>query len=220
MSQEPPRRKRLPFRWLSLAEFVGILALVIASLGYWDAHRERAQTDQQRAAAERERKDEARAGALKLAFLMTGAPDGDGARLRLASAHPEQVIQTQSLSFPREVRGDAVQTTGNPRIEAGWLDAALARADHARAAHTGPSQARTDRAHQGRLPVGIVTVYIQDGQTRTDRAVYLLGYSLHPRVLRADRVELEGLSLVRRAVGEDVQAAADSAWARQAPPAP
>ena len=215
MSQEPPRKKRLPFRWLSLAELVGILALVIAGLGYWDAHRERAQTDQQRAAAERERKDEARAGALKLAFLLTGTPDGDGTRLRLASAHPEQVIQTQSLSFPRDMRDDAVQTTGNPRIEAGWFDAALARAQHVRPAHTG-----ADGAHRGRLPVGIVTVYIQDGQTRTDRAVYLLGYSLHPRVLRADRVELEGLSLVRRAVGEDPQAAVDGLWARQARPAP
>lgn len=215
MSQDPPRKKRLPFRWLSLAELVGILALVIAGLGYWDAHRERAQTDRQRAAAERERKDETRAGALKLAFLMTGTPDGDGGRLRLASAHPEQVIQTQSLSFPREVRGDAVQTTGNPRIEAGWFDAALARAEHARPAHTGG-----DKARQGRLPVGIVTVYIQDGQTRSDRAIYLLGYSLHPRVLRADRVELEGLSLVRRAGGEDVQAAVDGLWTRQAAPAP
>ncbi len=210
MSQDPPRKKRLAFRWLSLAELVGILALVIAGLGYWDAHRERTQTDSERATAERERRDEARAGALKFAFLLTGAPDGDGGRLRLASAHPEQVIQTQSLSFPRDVRGDAVQTTGNPRIEAGWFDAALARAGRTRA----------DKALQGRLPVGIVTVYIQDGQTRTDRAVYLLGYSLHPRVLRADRVELEGLSLVRRAGGEDVQAAVDGLWARQATPAP
>ena len=210
MSQDAPRKKRLAFRWLSLAELVGILALVIAGLGYWDAHRERTQTDRERAAALRERKDEARAGALKFAFLLTGAPDGDGGRLRLASAHPEQVIQTQSLSFPRDVRGDAVQTTGNPRIEAGWFDAGLARAGHRRA----------DKAHQGRLPVGIVTVYIQDGQTRTDRAVYLLGYSLHPRVLRADRVELEGLSLVRRTVGEDVQGAVDGLWVRQATPAP
>ena len=43
--------------------------------------------------------------------------------------------------------------------------------------------------------MGIVTVFIEDGQTKTDRAIYLLGYSAHPRVLRADKVELEGLSL-------------------------
>jgi len=61
-------------------------------------------------------------------------------------------------------------------------------------------------------------VFIEDGQPKTDRAIYLIGYSLHPRVLRADRVEMEGLSLVRRDVGEDIQAAVDALWARQAAP--
>jgi hypothetical protein len=204
---ETPRKKRLPFRWLSLAEIVGILAVSIAALGYWDTHRERAQTDRERAAAERERKAEAQAGILKLSFLMTGTPESSGERLRLASVHSEQVIQNQSISFPSEVRGDAVQTTGNPRIEAGWFDGGLDKALHARGA----------RQRQGRLPVGIVTVFIEDGQTKTDRALYMVGYSLHPRVLRSDKVEMEGLSLVRRGVGEDVQAAVDSLWARQAP---
>jgi hypothetical protein len=204
---EPPRKKRLPFRWLSLAEIVGILAVSIAALGYWDTHRERAQTDRERAAAERERKAEAQAGILKLSFLMTGTPEGSGERLRLASVHSEQVIQTQSISFPSEVRGDAVQTTGSPRIEAGWFEGGLDKALHAGGA----------RQRQGRLPVGIVTVFIEDGQTKTDRALYMVGYSLHPRVLRSDKVEMEGLSLVRRGVGEDVQAAVDGLWARQAP---
>jgi hypothetical protein len=207
MSQKPAARKRLPLRWLSLAEFVGILAVAIAALGYWDSHRERAQSDRERAAAEQEKKAEAKAGALKLSFLMTGTPEGSGDRLRLATVHPEQVIQTQALSFPSDVRGDAVQTTGNSRIEAGWFDGGLDRVLHARGF----------KQHQGRLPVGVVTVFIEDGQTKTDRALYLLGYSLHPRVLRSDKIELEGLSLVRRGVGEDMQAAVDGLWARQAP---
>jgi hypothetical protein len=207
MSEKPAARKRLPLRWLSLAELVGIVAVAIAALGYWDNHRERAQTDRERAAAEQEKTAEAKAGALKLSFLMTGTPEGSGDRLRLATVHPEQVIQTQSLSFPSDVRGDAVQTTGNPRIEAGWFDAGLDKALHARGS----------KQHQGRLPVGVVTVFIEDGQTKTDRALYLVGYSLRPRVLRSDKVELEGLSLVRRGVGEDIQAAADALWARQAP---
>ena len=69
------------------------------------------------------------------------------------------------------------------------------------------------KARQGRMPVGIQTVYIEDGQTRTDRAVYQLGYSLHPRMLRGDKLELEGLSLARRGVAGDLQAAADNLWA-------
>ena len=138
---------------------------------------------------------------------MTGTPEGSGERLRLASVHPEQVIQTQSATFPSEIRGDAAETTGNPRIEAGWIEDGLSKAAHLRG---------TKKPH-GRLPVGIVTTFIEDGQTKSDRSLYMVGYSLHPRVLRSDKVEMEGLSLVRRGVGEDVQAAIDGLWARQAP---
>jgi hypothetical protein len=208
------RQRRLPLRWLTLAELVGIAALVIAGLGYWDSHRERVQSDRERAAELRARKaeaqKEAQAGALKRAFLVTGTPEEDGERLRLSAAHAEQVIQTQAISFPSEVRGDPAQTTGNPRLEAGWFEAGLARALHD----------RDDRRRSGRLPVGVVTSYIEDGQTQTDRTIYLVGYSLHPRVLRADKVELEGLSLVRRLGAEDVQASVDAIWARQEPVKP
>src|SRR4051812_17147641 len=101
MADEPPRkRRRLPLRWLTLAEFVGIVAVAIAALGYWDSHRERALTERERIAAERQHQAEAKAGAAKLAFLMTGTPDQGGALVRLAAVHGEQVIQTQSLSLP------------------------------------------------------------------------------------------------------------------------
>jgi hypothetical protein len=153
---------------------------------------------------------QARMGALKLTFLMTGTPAGAGERIQMAAVHPEQVIQTQALTFPGEVRGEAVQTTGNPRIEAGWLEGGLEKALHAHGV----------KATHGRVPVGVTTVFIEDGQSKTDNAVYLVGYSLHPRVLRSAKVELEGLSLLRRGVGEDIQKAVDAAWARQVPEAP
>ncbi len=205
---EKPAKKRLPLRWLSLAELVGIIAVAIAALGYWDAHRERAMTERERAAEAQEKKAEARAGALKLSFLMTGSPEGSGDRLRLSSVYPKQVIQTQSISFPSEIRSDAVQTTGNPRLEAGWIEGGVNKAEHARGG----------KRHPDRLPVAIVTVFIEDGQTKTDRALYILGFNTHPRVLRSDRIELEGLSLIRRGVGENVQAAVDAVWANQNPP--
>ncbi len=208
MSPEAPRKKRLPFRWLSLAELVGIVAVAIAALGYWDSHRARTLTERERAVEALEKKAEARAGALRLSFLMTGNPESSGERLRLATVHPEQVIQTQSISFPSEIRSDAVQTTGNSRIEAGWVEGGLAKAEHARGA----------KLHHGRLPVGIVTVFIEDGQTKTDRALYQVGYSSHPRMLRSDKIELEGLSLIRRGVGENVEAAVDAVWSIQNPP--
>jgi hypothetical protein len=182
-----------------LAETVGIAALSIAGLSYWDAHRERSQADRERAQAVSERQAQARAGALKQTFLMTGTADNEGDRVRLASVHPEQVIQTQTVWFPAAIRAASVETTGNPRLEAGWIEAGLRKA--------------AGKSKQGRVPVGVLTVFIEDGQTKTDRAVYQLGYSLHPRALRPDKVELEGLSLARRGVAGDLQAAADTLWA-------
>jgi hypothetical protein len=193
-------KKRLPLRWLTLAELVGVLALVIAGLGFWDSHRERTQADRERAEAAREQRVER---ALKQSFLMLGTPDKDGEKVRLSTVHAEQVIQTQTLWFPADIRADSVETTGNPRLEAGWIEDGLRRA-------VGKAGGKPKR---GRLPVGVVTVFIEDGQTRTDRAIYQLGYSLHPRVLLGAKVELEGLTLARRGVAGDLQAAVNAQWA-------
>jgi len=188
MSDAP--RKRLPIRWLTLGEFVGVAALVIAALGYWDAHRERA-------AEAKAQQAQAAEMALKQTFLMTGAVDGAGDEVRLTSVNGDQVIQTQTVWFPKAVRADSVETTGNPRLEAHWIDEGLRKA--------------AGKSKQGRLPVGVETSYIEDGQTKTDRSIYELGYSLRARFLQPDRVQLEGLSLARRGVTGDLQAAADKA---------
>ncbi len=194
-----PSKKRLPLRWLTLAEIVGVVAVVVACLGYWDNHRERIQQDRERAAEASQQAAQARRSALKQTFIMTGAREDDGRTVRLATVNPGQVIQTQTVWFPSAIRGDSAQTTGNPRIEAGWIEDGLRKA--------------AGKARTGRVPVAILTVFIEDGQTRTDRAVYQLGYSLHPRRFRSDAVELEGLSLARRNVSGDLQAAAGSLWA-------
>jgi hypothetical protein len=199
-------RRRFPVRWLTLAEFVGILALLIAALGYWDSHRDRQQAEKERAAAEKQHEAEAKAGALKQAFLMTGQTQGPDT-IRLSSVHPEQVVQTQAISFPSDVRGGSETTTGNPRIEAGWFEGGLEKA----------LKDRGVKAERGRAPIGVETNYIEDGQAKTDRSIYLVGYALHPRVLRSAKVELEGLSLLRRGVGEDLQTAVDAAWDREHP---
>jgi hypothetical protein len=193
-------------RWLTLAEIVGVGALVVAGLGYWDSHRERIQQDRDRAAAERERAaTDAERGreralqsqheAVSHALLLTGTPDGG--ELRLKPARADQVIQNQTLWFPTEVRADSVSTTGNPRIEARWIEDRLRRVAKP-----------TDR----RLPVAIETSYIEEGETRSDRSLYLVGFSLHSRLVGGPRVEFEGLSLARRGVSGDLQAAANGYW--------
>ena len=193
---DAPRKKRLPLRWLSLAEIVGVVAVVVAVLGYWDSHRERTQESREKALAARERQVEARANALKQSFLMTGTLEGSGDRIRLSSQRPEQVIQTQTIWFPKAIRASSVETTGNPRLEVGWVADGLRKA----------------KVESGRVPVGVLTVFIEDGLTKTDRAVYQVGYSLHPRTLRKAEVDLDGLSLARRGVTGDLQAAADNLW--------
>ena len=190
--------KRLPIRWLTLAEIVGVAALVITGLSFWDTHRERVRDDRDRATAASERQAEAKAAALKQTFVMTGAREDDGGKVRLTSINDGQVIQTQTVWFPSEIRSDSVETTGNPRLEAGWIENGLRK-------HAG-------KVKTGRVPVGVLTVFLEDGQTKTDRAVYQLGYSIHPRTLRADKVELEGLSVARRDVSGDLQAAAGNLW--------
>ena len=204
MSETPPPR-RLPVRWLTLAETVGILALVVAALGWWDTHRERQQQDSERVAAERTRSADQRREALRSSFLLVGSVEGDGARIRLASAHPDQVIQTQTLVFPAAVRGEPVETTGNPRLERGWLQDGLRTADRDRKPEAGGER---------RTPVGVVTSYVEAGEMKTDRSIYAVAYSLKGRFLRGSEVRLEGISLLRRGVAGDLQAAVDGAWRR------
>jgi hypothetical protein len=201
MDETSRPRRRLPIRWLTLAEVVGILALLVAALGWWDNHRERLQQDQARAAETRARAAETRREALKSSFLLIGAVEADGRRVRLASAHPDQVIQTQTLIFPSAFGREPVETTGNPRIEAAWFEGGLKKAG-------------VKAGQPRRVPVGVVTSYVEDGEMKTDRAVYAVASTLEGRFLRGARLRLDGVSLLRRGVGGDLQAAVDAAWAR------
>lgn len=203
---DPPPKKRPSLRRPGLPEMVGIAALLIAGLGYWDNHRERLQQDRERVAAEHDRAaaeaarnqarlQEAQQDALRHALLMTGVPASG--ELRLQPARAEQVIQTQTLWFPTEVRPDSVATIGNPRIEASWIEDRLRRAA---------------KPEDRQVPVGIETNFIEDGQRRTDRSVYLIGFRLHSRLVGGPRVEFEGLSLNQRGAAGDLQAAVNGYW--------
>ena len=206
MPTEPRPGRRLPIRWLTLAETVGVLALVVAALGWWDSHRERTQQDRERAAAEQTRNAEARREAARSTFLLTGAVEGSGERIRLSSVHPDQVVQTQVLVFPSAIRRDPVETTGNPRIEAGWFEDGLKATERDRAKTAGDER---------RVPLGIVTTYVEAGDMKTDRAIYLVVGHLKGRLLRGSKLELDGISLVRRAGVGNLQGAVDSVWTRQ-----
>jgi hypothetical protein len=190
-------RPKPKFRILPLAEIVGVAALAIAGLEYWDTHHERLEREQAHA-------DEIAEKAARSSFLLKGEVDDKGDRVRLNPVDPDQVVQTVTVWFPKNVHPDKVEIDGDPRLEAAWI------ADGVRK-DAGKSEAKSQ---DGRVPVAVQTVFIQDGQTRTDEAVYNLAYSLHHRLLLPDRVTLEGLSLAGRGFKGDPQAAADKLWGK------
>ena len=193
MTETPEARTRR--RWITVGEIIGIAALVISGLSYWDAHQERVAPPK------------AVSAPVKAApLVLTGTVDAARDRIDLHPASSEQVIQTQTIRFPVVVRADAVDTTGNARIEAGWFDGGLRAALKGAKLHAG----------RHRLAVGIETSFVAGEATRTDRAVYDIGYTLHERLLRPDAVAIEGVSLVRR-TGSDLQAAVDARFAGQVP---
>lgn len=193
MSETPPSSgKARGWSLLRISEVVGVLALVIAALGFWDNHTEHQRADRERLAAEQR----SMAGP---AFVLVATPDKDGDRLDLRPVHDDQVIQSQTFYFPKAVRGDVVNTTGAARIEGDWIDRGLRTLAGPHGATNGDLKA----------PVGVSTTYLVDGDTRVDQSIYDIGYRLQPRFLRSDRVVLEGLSVVRRGVPGDLQAATE-----------
>ncbi|MBA3810593.1 MAG: hypothetical protein H0X27_02905 [Caulobacteraceae bacterium] len=187
-----PRRGRF---WLNIGEAAAVLAVVIAGLSYWDAHREHALSEKQIDAQARAR----------TAFVIKGAAEAGGRKIVLEAVTPTQVIQSQRYVFPTVVLDHAMEVTAaRPQIDVDWIAAGLAHAlDAAHAKGDGEATA----------PVGIVTTYVEDGETRVDRSLYQIGYAYRSRFLMGRQVALQGISLVQRGVSGDPRSAVDRRWA-------
>ncbi len=186
---------------IGLREGVGLLSVVIAGLGLYVSYLQNRDHQQ-------ERQDEQQRARAQSALILRG--EGDGGRIKLEPANGGQVVQSQAFYFPGDVRSGAVQITGQGHIEAGWFADGLKKALHGTA----------DGGGERSLPVAITTSYVEDGEVRTDTALYQVGFTVHPRMLQSAEVRIEGLALSRRGLTGNPQAAADSAWARQAPAKP
>lgn len=191
MSEAGPRRRF----WINVGEAAAVLAVLISALSYWDAHRERA-------AVEHQAQAQAQAEA---AFVITATAGDGGRELLLAPLKATQAIQSQQYLFPRDVRSAAMSlSAARPRVDIDWVAAGLNRAlDAARAKASG----------HGVLPVAIISSYFEDGEVRSDRSLYAIGYAWQPRFLLGRRISLEGLSLIQRGFAGDPQAAVDRRWA-------
>lgn len=183
---ETPAAKRRRLRWITFAELIGVAALAISAASYWDSHRDRERT----------------VAAAPVPLLLTASTDSERATMPLRPARGGAVVQTQTLFFPPSVRASPVDTAGDGRIEADWI------ADGVRSGVPSERDARPPR-----LPVGIITVFVEDGETRRDVALYDIGYTMHDRLLRPRAIELEGITLVRRLPEAGLKAAVAARWA-------
>jgi hypothetical protein len=199
--EEAARQRR---RWLTLAEILGVAAVVISGLTLWNNYQQRTAEEADKAAARRE------ASAAAQTLVLRGTADRSGARLALAPADPDQTIQDQRILFPSELGVAAVETVSEPRIEADWFRRALVRLRGDEA----------DRRGDARLPVAIQTNFIVGGDRHSDVAIYDLGYRIEEGgLLDGDDVRLRGLARVERVAAGQAQARLDALWRERNPPA-
>ena len=180
-------------RWLTLGETIAVLALVISAASLWDAHQDRKIA---RTIAEKPH------AAAPLVLKASATDDGD--TLAIAATGNDRVIQTQTIIFPETLGVDAVDTVGNAHIEAGWFADALRKASPA-------------PRHAGRVAIGIITHYTDNGVEREDSAIYDIGHGWRTRLLQSDMPRLEGITLVSRG-GKDLAARVDARWRKAHPP--
>ena len=203
---EPPgeaRQRRAWRRWLTVGELVGLGALVVAGLGYLDAHRDRVAARADRVAAAR-RAGEAQAAAH--ALVLRGEAQDEGARVRLSPVDAGQVVQSQRYLFPKTLLDHAMEVdAAEPQIDRAWLPAPAVRLLAARAKAQGG---------EGRIVVGVLTRYVEDGQALSDKSLYQVGYRTEPAGLfGGERLVLQGVSLQRRGVVGDLSRAVEQAAA-------
>ena len=192
-------------RWITLAEILGVIAVLISALTLWNNYRQRTSEEAEKEAARRAESAEAQA------LLLRGAPDRDGERLMLTAADSGQTIQSQTIAFPSALGAPPVETVIEPRIEADWFERALLRAREA-------DGARGDSRGDERLPVAITTFFYSGGATHRDTAIYDIGYRASGGGLLGDRdVRLRGLSRLEPVAAAGLQARLDSLWRSRRP---
>jgi hypothetical protein len=196
-------------RWITLAEVLGVIAVLISGLTLWNSYQERSSDEADKAAARSQAAIEAQV------LLLRATPDREGRTLGLATAGPGQTIQNQTIAFPGPLGVAAIDTVIEPRIEAGWFERALLRA---REAAGGQDQSRGDE----RVPVAITTTFFSSGAMHRDSAIYDIGYRVEGGGLfGGNKIRMRGISRVETVSPRNLQSRLDAIWrARQPAPHP
>lgn len=199
-SERAARRRRL--RWLTLAEISGVAALVISALTLWNSYAERRHDEMSKSAEHRQ------ANARAHRLVLRAQPDKDGGRIAISAAG-DQVIQGQTISFPKALGVDPVDST-EPRIEARWFAGGLKKALRDAGEKERP---RGD----ARLPVAIETRYTVDGDMAEDVTLYDVGYVTDSSFLGGTSIRLRGLSLIGHSSAKAAPARLDALWKARHP---
>jgi len=187
-------------RWITLAEVLGVIAILISALTLWNSWRERTGEEADKAAAKQAASAEA--GTL----LLRANPDREGERLALAPADGAQTIQSQTIAFPTPLGVAAVETVSDPRIEATWFERALLRA-------RGPEGEDASRRGDQRLPVAITTQFFSGGTMHRDSAIYDIGYRIDEGgLLGGHKVRLRGVSRIATVTPHAARTRLDVVW--------
>ncbi|TGX46584.1 hypothetical protein E5A74_03740 [Sphingomonas naasensis] len=188
---------------MTLAEVLAVVAVLISGLTLWNSWSERSDSKAVKTA-------EAERASARAATLVLIVADRGERALSLKPAAAEQSVQSQTITFPTPLGAAPAQTTGEPRIEAGWFEGALKKAREAAGL---PDNSRGDE----QLPVVIRTRFLVDGEPHDDVALYDIGYTISGRLLAGHNVKLRGLSLVSRLNDVDAQTKLDARWKRLLP---
>jgi hypothetical protein len=187
-------------RWITLGEILAVLAVGISALTLYlnwaDKKDERA-----------EKAAESRKASGRAAILVLNADSVKDDRIVLKTTDSDQVIQSQTILFPRALGIGAVDTTGDPRIEADWFDSALKKA-------RAKAKLPDDSVGDERLPVAITTRFVVGGDTHENVALYDIGYGIAGRWIAGHSLALRGLSRVETLKPDSAQARVDARWAR------
>lgn len=196
-------------RWITLAEVLGVIAVLISGLTLWNSYQERSADEADKAAARTQAAAEAQI------LLLRASPDREGRTLSLATAGTGQTIQNQIVNFPAPLGVAAVDTLIEPRIEAGWFEQALLRAQQARGER---GESRGDE----RVPVAITTTFFSGGAMHRDSAIYDIGYRVEGGGLfGGHKIRMRGISRVETVSPRTLQSRLDAIWrSRQPTPRP
>lgn len=204
----PPELRRAPWwrrKWVTIGEIVGVGALAVAGLNYLDSRRARSAEEVRTVAQTRQE-------ASRETLVLTAQIADEGARLMLRPVRGEQAVQSQRYLFPTAVLDHPMEiVAAPPQIQLAWVRGGLVRELETAA------KARGGKVEgSGLLPVGVVTRYVEDGEVRTDHALYQAGYKAAPGGLfGGPHLVLQGLALSRRTGADDLQAAVDARWAAE-----